>query len=335
MNNAITTKALSKSFKSYKKLPGISGTIKSFFKRSDIVKKAIEPFDLEIKKGEIVALLGPNGAGKTTLMKMFTGIIVPSSGELTVLGHTPADRAKDFRKKIALVMGQKSQLWWDIPAMDSFILLQKYYEIPEAQFRTRLNQLTNLLDVEKMLHVHLRKLSLGERMKMELIASLLHSPEIIFLDEPTIGLDLIAQEKIREFIKSYHLEHQCTIIVTSHYMADVEALCSRLVLVLNGKKSFDGPLTQFSNILGSDKVVSFTFSEKQDSENLFWKNRDATWTNNFTQVELRVAESGVREIAGAILKDFPVTDFQTQRMPIERVMKTLLNNPQFLLQKNP
>jgi ABC-2 type transport system ATP-binding protein len=329
-NLAISCNGLNKNFISYKKLPGITGTVKSFFSRNSIKKSAIENFTLEIKKGEIVALLGPNGAGKTTLMKMFTGIIVPTDGELSVLGYTPADRHKEFRKKIALVMGQKSQLWWDIPAMDSFILLQKYYEIPEQQFRARLNQLTKLLDVERLLHVHLRKLSLGERMKMELIASLLHSPEIIFLDEPTIGLDLIAQEKIREFIKSYHQEHQCTIIVTSHYMADVEALCSRLILVLDGKKSFDGPLAQFSNILGSDKVVSFTFNTAQETDNLFWKNLDASWSKQNTQVELRLAESRVREIAGLILKDFSVTDFQTQKMPIERVMKTLLNNPKFL-----
>ena len=195
----IACRALGKNFKVYEKEPGLRGAIKSFFVRRYTQNVAVHPLDLKIGKGEFVGLLGPNGAGKTTLMKMFTGIIVPTSGELTVLGEVPHERSISFRKRIALVMGQKTQLWWDIPALDSFKLLQRFYEVPDEEFRDRLNELANLLEVDRLLKIHLRKLSLGERMKMELIASLLHRPEVIFLDEPTIGLDLIAQENIRRF----------------------------------------------------------------------------------------------------------------------------------------
>ena len=217
-------------------------------------KKAVKPFNLNIGQGEIIGLLGPNGAGKTTLMKMFTGIIVPSQGELKVLGHTPSERLSLLEKKIALVMGQKSQLWWDIPAMDSFLLLQRFYEIEEPQFQNRIKMMSELLDVVDLLHIHVRKLSLGERMKMELMASLIHSPEIIFLDEPTIGLDLISQENIRNFIKDYHQKNKCTIIVTSHYMADVQALCDRLVLIFDGEKTFDGHFPSLKQFLGKKKM---------------------------------------------------------------------------------
>ncbi|MEE3080231.1 MAG: ATP-binding cassette domain-containing protein, partial [Bdellovibrionota bacterium] len=236
---------LSKRFTTYKKEPGISGAIKSFYKRDPIHKFAVQDFDLDINSGEIIGLLGPNGAGKTTLMKMFTGIIVPSSGLIEVAGHIPSKREKSFRKKIALVMGQKSQLWWDIPALDSFLLLQKYYEVSDDKFHKKINEMGEMLGVTELFHTHVRKLSLGERMKLELMASLLHEPEVLFLDEPTIGLDLVAQENIRNFIKEYHQENKLTVILTSHYMQDVQALCKDLVLIAGGKKAFDGPIKEF------------------------------------------------------------------------------------------
>ncbi|GAB4421480.1 MAG: ABC transporter ATP-binding protein [Bacteriovoracaceae bacterium] len=326
----IMAHGLTKNFTSFKKEPGISGTIKGFFKRNPITKSAVTNFDFVVKKGEIVGLLGPNGAGKTTLMKMFTGIIVPSDGELKVMGHNPWERDKEFRKKIALVMGQKSQLWWDIPAMDSFLLLQKYYEISESDFKDRINMMSELLDVKKLMHVQIRRLSLGERMKLELMASLLHSPEIIFLDEPTIGLDLVAQENIRSFIQNYHREKQCSIIITSHYMADVQALCQRLTLILDGKKGFDGPLRQFEKILGNEKVVTFTFEKTVDAGLEFWKKLDPKWNENYSQVELRIPEAELRKCSLEIIEKFPVIDFATEKMPIERVMKTLMNNPKLL-----
>ncbi|WP_127714002.1 ATP-binding cassette domain-containing protein [Halobacteriovorax sp. HLS] len=326
----IKTNKLKKSFKSYKKSPGFLGSIKSLYSRDYVIKDAVSNFDLDIPKGQIVGLLGPNGAGKTTLMKMFTGIIVPSSGELNVLGHDPSQRDKEFRKKIALVMGQKSQLWWDIPAMDSFHLLQKYYEIPKLEFDKKIEHMSKLLGVTELLHIHVRKLSLGERMKMELMASLLHSPEVIFLDEPTIGLDLVAQENIRAFIKDYHRKNNCTIILTSHYMTDVNDLCSRIVLILGGKKAYDGKIEDFEKILGTEKRVSFQFNDSISNEQKeFLAKYKSSWISDHS-VELLIAEEELREVSAKIISQYPVSEFNTDILPIEKVMKSLMNNPEIL-----
>ncbi|WP_290732290.1 ATP-binding cassette domain-containing protein [Halobacteriovorax sp. JY17] len=329
----ITTNKLTKSFKSYKKKPGFMGSVESLYKRDYTLKNAVEGFDLDIPSGQIVGLLGPNGAGKTTLMKMFTGIIVPSNGEINVLGHNPSEREKSFRKKIALVMGQKSQLWWDIPAMDSFLLLQKYYEIPEEEFKIKIEHMSRILKVKDLLHIHVRKLSLGERMKMELMASLLHSPEVIFLDEPTIGLDLVAQESIRQFIKDYHQKNKCTIILTSHYMADVQELCSRIVLILGGKKAYDGAIEEFENILGHEKRVSFHFKNSVDKTSSLFSNYRPEWSLSDLKVELLIPEEELRSASSKIIQEFEVTDFNTEILPIEKVMKTLIENPEILSDK--
>jgi len=326
----IKCQGLTKTFQSYKKEPGLAGSIKALFSRNYINKDAVSDFSFEVEHGEMIGLLGPNGAGKTTLMKMFTGIIVPSGGELEVIGYKPYERSKEFRKKISLVMGQKSQLWWDIPAMDSFQLLQKYYEISDTQFKQRVAFMSELLEVKDLLHVHVRKLSLGERMKLELMASLLHSPEIIFLDEPTIGLDLMAQENIRDFIKNYHHENKVTIILTSHYMADVTALCKRLVLIFEGKKRFDDSIEKFENILGQEKIVSFGFNSPQDPFDSLWQGLDGSWSEEKDYVELRIPENRLREMTSKILTEKNVRDFSTEKMPIERVMKTLMANPEIL-----
>lgn len=326
----IKTSNLIKSFKSYKKKPGFMGSIESLYKRDYTIKSAVDSFDLDIPSGQIVGLLGPNGAGKTTLMKMFTGIIVPSSGEINVLGHNPSERDKSFRKKIALVMGQKSQLWWDIPAMDSFLLLQKYYEIEEDEFNEKIEHMSSILEVKDLLHIHVRKLSLGERMKMELMASLLHSPEVIFLDEPTIGLDLVAQESIRKFIKDYHQKNNCTIILTSHYMADVQELCSRIVLILGGKKAYDGLIEDFEKILGHEKRVSFYFNTSVDKSSELFSKFKPEWSLNDLKVELLIPEGELRNTSSKIISNFDVCDFNTETLPIEKVMKTLISNPEIL-----
>jgi ABC-2 type transport system ATP-binding protein len=327
METTISATNLTKEFVSFKKEPGLAGAIKFFFKRQPIIKSAISDFDLKITKGEIVGLLGPNGAGKTTLMKMFTGIIVPSRGELKVLGHDPFKRQDEFKKKIALVMGQKSQLWWDIPAMDSFLLLQKYYEIPKLQFEQRLGQMARMLDVEKLLHVHVRRLSLGERMKLELISSLLHNPQILFLDEPTIGLDLVAQDTIRNFIKEYHRLNNCTIILTSHYMADVQALCKRLVLVFDGRKGFDGPIEEFEKILGPEQSVTVQFNTPAQDQT-FFSSYDPQWSRESNQVDLRIPADQFKQVSIDIFKNFDVASFNCEKMPIEKVMKSLMKEKQ-------
>lgn len=333
----LKTRNLSKNFKVYTKEPGLMGSIKSLYKRDFTTKYAVKGFDLEIPPGQILGLLGPNGAGKTTLMKMFTGIIVPSEGEIEILGHKPFERDKEFRRQIALVMGQKSQLWWDIPAMDSFLLLQKYYEIPESKFKEKVSRMAKLLGVESQMQTHVRKLSLGERMKMELMASLLHEPKILFLDEPTIGLDLISQENVRNFLKAYQEEYGVTIILTSHYMADVQALCSRIVLILGGEKAYDGPIDQFESILGTEKFVSFNFSneitEEISSSDPLFQKYDPQWEPNRRKVDLRIPLETFREISAEILQKYPVVDFQTEKLPIENVMKKLMENPHILKNK--
>ncbi len=329
----IVTKNLSKNFKSYKKEEGFRGSLKSFYKRDYEIKTAVDSFNLDIPRGEIVGLLGPNGAGKTTLMKMLTGIIVPSSGSILVNGHNPYERSKQFRREIALVMGQKSQLWWDIPAMDSLRLLQKYYEIPEDKFKSRVGSMGEFLDVSKVLNIHVRKLSLGERMKLELMASLLHDPKVIFLDEPTIGLDLISQENIRKFIYDYKNQNQTTIVLTSHYMADVEALCESMILILDGKKKYDGSLKNFEQILGKKKSVIFRFYEPlkdKEKNNEIWNDVDPVWNSNSTEVEIKVKEDDLRNRSIAILSNYPVRDFFTEKLPIEKVMKTIMSNPEII-----
>ena len=278
---------------------------------------------------KLLAFLAPNGAGKTTLMKMFTGIVVPSHGELTVLGHRPWSRETEFRKKIALVMGQKSQLWWDILAMDSLELLQRYYEIDRTSFNKKVKKMSELLQVDHLLHIQIRKLSLGERMKMELMASLLHSPEVLFLDEPTIGLDLMAQENIRKFIKDYHQRNNCTIILTSHYMADIQALCEDLVLIFNGQKKFDGKIHDFEKILGVEKNISFSFKNTPNFDD-YLNQFDPKWNENKTTVSLRVPIKEVQKVGMRVLQNHAPIEFNTEKMPIERVMKTLMEQPELL-----
>ena len=325
----IQARGLYKDFRLYKKQAGLQGSIKSFFSRSYENKRAVAPLDLDIQRGEIIGLLGPNGAGKTTLMKMLTGIIVPSGGSLQVLGSQPAQRLRSFRKRISLVMGQKSQLWWDLPPMDSFNLIQSYYEIPKLEFTNRLEELSDILGVEQLLNVHVRKLSLGERMKVELMASLLHEPDVLFLDEPTIGLDLISQRNIRDFLFDYHQRKKPTLILTSHYMADIEALCKRVILIIEGEKRFDGKIERFESLLGHNKILTFNFASPiQDLS--FFAPFAPSWNHEKTMVEINIPEEELREVASHILSRFPVTDFGTQKTPIERVLETLLHNPALL-----
>ncbi|OGH00961.1 MAG: multidrug ABC transporter ATP-binding protein [Candidatus Lambdaproteobacteria bacterium RIFOXYD1_FULL_56_27] len=326
----IQASLLNKSFRIHKKQPGFIGALGNFFNREYHSKPAVVDFEVTVRPGEVIGLLGPNGAGKTTLMKMFTGIIVPSAGELKVLGQTPHLRSREFRKQIALVMGQKSQLWWDLPALDSFLLLQKYYEIPKADFKRRLDELSTLLGVIDLLEVHVRKLSLGERMKLELMSCLLHEPKILFLDEPTIGLDLVAQRNIRAFLARYQKEKGTTLILTSHYMADVEALCQRLVLILGGKKRFDGKIEDFEQILGNNKIVAYDFDRPLSTEDPVLAPFAPVWNEDRTRVELTIPALQLRELSQKILKDYPVVDFHTEKLPIERVMTQLMDRPELL-----
>lgn len=240
MNTAIEVKNISRSFRSVKKSAGFKGTIELLLNPKYETKEALKNINLEIKMGSFIGLVGANGAGKTTLLKILSGLIPPSTGNATVLGFNPFDKNLEFRKSISLVMGQKAQLWWDLPALDAFDLLRVIYDIPSDTYKKRVDELTELLDVKNLLHTQIRRLSLGERMKMEVIGALLHFPKILFLDEPTIGLDVLAAHKLRDFLKAHNEAEKTTIILTSHSMDDIEKLCSRVLLIKNGSLIFDG-----------------------------------------------------------------------------------------------
>lgn len=236
----IEAKNLTKTYRRIEKEPGLAGSLKGIFRRTWLQKTALHDLDLSVKQGEFVGLIGPNGAGKTTLVKLLCGIIAPTGGELSVLAHTPNRLESDFKSQYALVMGQKSQLFFELTPADTFRLFQALYGIPENVYRENVQEFIRLFEVENLMHVQVRTLSLGERMKMELIVALLHSPKLLFLDEPTIGLDAVAQGQIRRFLKEVNEKKGTTILLTSHYMEDILQLCGRCVVIGNGEKLWDG-----------------------------------------------------------------------------------------------
>jgi ABC-2 type transport system ATP-binding protein len=262
MDREIITEKLTKTYHTFKKEEGFKGAVKALFVREKINKTAMDLFDLTVDKGEFVGLIGPNGAGKTTLIKMLTGIIEPDSGKISIGGYTPCKRKDEFKKKFAVVMGQKSQLWWDLPAIDTFILNKAIYEIPDAVYRENLNYFTNLLGLKDLLNIQVRNLSLGERMKMELVSSLLHAPEILFLDEPSIGLDTVAQKQLRSFLKEINADKKVTIMLTSHYIEDIKHLCPRVVVIRTGKKIYDGSLSGLLEKFQEFRIITVSFENE-------------------------------------------------------------------------
>jgi ABC-2 type transport system ATP-binding protein len=256
----IKANGLGRVFESYRKDEGLKGSLKGLFNRQKIQKVALAPTDLELEAGQIVGLVGANGAGKTTLIKLLTGLIHPSQGEAKVLGFTPHFRQIEFLKNIGVILGQKNQLWWDLTPADSFRLLGQIYDIPDLERKKRIHELAEWLQCQHVLDTQLRRLSLGERMKMEIIGALLHKPKILFLDEPTIGLDIVAQSRIRSFLSEYAKTEKPLIILTSHYMTDISSLAHHLILLSKGKKVYDGSLQSFMSQVTQTKklIVSFT-----------------------------------------------------------------------------
>ncbi|HEX5400461.1 MAG TPA: ATP-binding cassette domain-containing protein, partial [Verrucomicrobiae bacterium] len=247
---------LTKAFRTYKKQPGFSGAVKGLLRRQYEQTLAVNEVSFKIEPGELVGFLGPNGAGKTTTLKMLAGLLYPTGGSAKVLGYTPWERADGYRRQFALVLGQKNQLWWDLPARESLELNAKIYGIPKDRFERTVAEMSDLLAVNEKLNVSVRELSLGERMKMELIASLLHQPKVLFLDEPTIGLDVISQKTVREFIRQHNAAQKTTILLTSHYMADIEALCERVIIIDHGKIFFDGRLDEILDRFADFKIIT-------------------------------------------------------------------------------
>ncbi len=319
---AIEVRDLRREFTTHIKQPGFSGALRGLFAREYQTKVAVSDLNFSIQKGEFVGFLGPNGAGKTTTLKMLSGVLHPSSGEARVLGFVPWKREAAFQRRFSLVLGQKNQLWWDLPAYDSFDLNREIYDVPLRDFKAKVAELGELLDITKLLHIPVRKLSLGERMKCELAASLLHSPEVLFLDEPTIGLDLISQARIREFLRDYNERTGLTVILTSHYMADISALCKRVMVISGGRSAFDGPLAELSARFASKRRVHLTLDKTPDESQ---KQRAAQMGENVEveglRLSLSIPRDDVPESVGRLLKAFPVQDLEIADVELETVIR--------------
>ena len=311
----IDVKHLSKSFDYYKKELGLKNSIKNLFFRQKLTKAAVNDISFEIEAGEMVGFLGPNGAGKTTTLKMLSGILYPTGGQAAVLGFTPWERKKAFKMQFAIVMGQKNQLWWDLPANESLYLNKCIYEIDDRAYHATLAELTELLDVQDLLSVQVRRLSLGERMKMELIAALIHKPKLIFLDEPTIGLDIISHNKFRQFFRYYNQEKQATIILTSHYMEDVEDLCKRAIIINEGRIVFDGDLQRVNDVFAQSKVIKLQLSAPV-SRDVLAALGEVKEHSDFTAT-LEVPRLELKERSKVILDQLPVVDFNIEDIPVE------------------
>ena len=257
---SIEARGLTKTYRVFRKREGLLAGVRGLFRREYDEVHAVRDVSFRVEPGEIVAFLGPNGAGKTTTLKLLSGLIHPTAGEASVLGFTPWERSNAYRRRFSLVMGQKNQLWWDLPAQESFNLNREIYGVPPRAFADRLDELTDLLKVKKLVGQPVRELSLGERMRMELIAALLHAPEVLFLDEPTIGLDVVSQRTVQTFLRKYQAERGTTVVLTSHYMKDVEALCERAVIIDGGELRHDGPLSEIVDRFSTHKIVELLFA---------------------------------------------------------------------------
>jgi len=263
--NIIETKGLTKTYRRFQKEAGLTGSLKSLFARKFVDKAAVSSFDITAEEGEFVGLIGPNGAGKTTLVKMLTGIIAPTAGHISVLGHYPNKLENAFKKQYAVVMGQKSQLFFELTPADTFELFQALYGLDYTAWRRNVDFLVELFGVQELLDVQVRTLSLGERMKMELIVALLHRPKLLFLDEPTIGLDAVAQRQIRAFLRDVNREQRTTILMTSHYMEDITSLCRRCIVVNHGEKLYDGDLDALLHKYQTHKKITVSFAEPTET----------------------------------------------------------------------
>lgn len=323
-NVIIDVKNLSRTYDFFKKEPGLKNSLKHLFKREKLFKKAVDDISFTIKEGEIVGFLGANGAGKTTTLKMLSGILTPTSGEARVLGYDPKLRQPEYQKQFALVMGQKNQLWWDLPPMESFLLNKEIYEIPAEKFDKNLNNLVKLLQIEDITDKQVRKLSLGERMKSELASSLLHDPKVLFLDEPTIGLDVVAQKNIRDFLKEYNKKHKTTIILTSHYMEDIIALCERLIIIDAGKKIYDGSIEKLIEEYAPNKFVTVFFDKvvKKEELNKYSKSFE---TEDY-KVIFSVPRKSVKDFAGKILSsNLPVDDIEIEEVDVDSIIRNIFS----------
>ncbi len=326
--SAIEIRRLQKSYRVYQKKEGLWASFAGLFHREFRDVEAVRGIDLEVEQGEFVAFLGPNGAGKTTTLKLLSGVINPTAGEASVLGYVPWERENAYRRRFALVMGQKNQLWWDLPAQESFRLHQQIYRIEPAEFQRARDELVDLLDVGQLLSQPVRELSLGERMKMELTAALLHSPEVLFLDEPTIGLDVVAQRNIQKFLKHYQEVRKITILLTSHYMKDVAALCKRVVVIAEGQIMHDGSLEGIIDRFGGHKVLTLQFTDGQFPGDLgrFADRYGEVLNVTEPKVRMRVDRDAIASVLASVLAEYVIEDVSVEDPPLEEVIAALFSH---------
>lgn len=315
---------LSKSYRVYQKREGLMAAIRGLVHREYRQVDAVRGIDLKVEQGEFVAFLGPNGAGKTTTLKLLSGVIYPSGGSCKVMGFVPWERSNEYRSRFALVMGQKNQLWWDLPSQESFRLHQQIYRIDASQFQKTLDELTELLGVRKLLGRPVRELSLGERMKMELIAALLHSPEILFLDEPTIGLDVVAQHNIQQFLRFYQEQRKITILLTSHYMKDIAALCRRVVVINDGAIKFDGSLSEVVDNFSSTRLVRLRLADGELATGI--ESIAEVESIELPKVTLRCPRLQVARVLTEALNRFQIEDVAVEDPPLEEVISKLFHD---------
>ena len=314
----IEIRGLEKTYRVYQKQEGLLAAVRGLFNREYREVQAVRGIDLDVAEGEFVAFLGPNGAGKTTTLKLLSGVINPTAGQASVMGFVPWQRENAYRRRFALVMGQKNQLWWDLPAAESFRLHQQIYAIDPVEFQSVQDELTDLLEVRHVLNQPVRELSLGERMKMELTAALLHSPEVLFLDEPTIGLDVVAQRNIQKFLKHYQELRRVTILLTSHYMKDVAALCKRVVIINHGRIMYDGSLLGIVDQFSSHKVLTLQFGDGEIPGDLA-RYGDIVEIAE-PKAKLRVERNVIADVLSSVLANHTIEDISVEDPPLEDVI---------------
>ena len=328
---SIKIQNLSKSFKTYEREPGLKGALKSFIKRNYTDFHALQNINLNVENGEILGILGENGAGKTTLIKLMVGLLHPTTGDVSVNDYIPWNRKNDFLKMITVVMGQKNQLWWDIPASESFLLNKRIYQIEDKIYNKILNEMVELLDIRHKLNTQVRRLSLGERMKMEIIASLLHRPKIIMLDEPTLGLDVISQSKIREFVQYYNDQYKATFIITSHYMQDIDSMCKRVFVMNKGKGLYDGNFSTLIKKINPTKKLTYTFSEKPNNELLLQISKSFNVNIEQNILIAHLDDSKLNDLLKLLFELSSSTSISIEDLPVEETMRSFFESPESYL----
>ena len=320
---SVSVKNLKRYFKVYKRKSGLLPALGSIFSRPVTEVKAVDDISFNIEQGELIGFIGPNGAGKTTTLKCLSGLLYPSSGRVEVLGFNPFERKSEFLKEISLVMGQKNQLWWDLPSIDTFRLNKEIYELPDTEFNSHLDQLAKLLEVEDLINTPVRQLSLGQRMKMELIAALIHKPKVLFLDEPTIGLDVVMQKKMREFIVQYNRIYNSTILLTSHYMVDVKQLCKTVIILNKGKIIYDGNLSDLVDRFAQTKLITVDLCKNISEKELNHLGQLRSY--QFPKAVFNVKKEEAVTLVSKLLKKYEIEDLNIEDPEIEEIVRTIFS----------